>query len=56
MKQYAISMDEDVMGEFDEMIGDVTRSAYMRRLVINEITRLKSNPNPLQSQPQNTHV
>ena len=41
MKQYAISMDESVMERFDNVIGDVTRSAYIRRLVVNELDTLE---------------
>lgn len=43
MKQYAISMDEDVMNRFDNAIGDATRSARIRRLVINELSRIEGN-------------
>lgn len=41
MKQFAVSMDVETMKEFDALIGDMTRSAYVRRLIINEIGRLK---------------
>ena len=43
MKQYAVSMDEDVMNRFDNAIGDLTRSACIRRLVINELSRIEGN-------------
>ena len=46
MKQFAVSMDEDVMERFDNAIGDVTRSAYIRRLVTNELDILENN-NPI---------
>lgn len=42
MKQFAVSMDEGVMKRFDNAIGDVTRSACIRRLVINELDRLEN--------------
>ena len=42
MKQFAVSMDEGVMERFDNAIGDVTRSACIRRLVINELDRLEN--------------
>ena len=45
MKQYAISMDESVMERFDNAIGDVTRSASIRRLIIDSLEVLeKTNP------------
>lgn len=44
MKQFAISMDVETMQEFDAIIGDVPRSAYIRRLMINEIKLLKKSP------------
>ena len=53
MKQYAISMDESVMERFDNAIGDVTRSAYIRRLVVNELTILENKTPTFQVQPQN---
>ena len=57
MKQFAVSMDEEIMKEFDSVIGDVTRSAYLRRFMLNEIKRLKQ-PTPslqLQSHEQHEH-
>lgn len=53
MKQYAVSMDEDVMERFDNAIGDVTRSAYIRRLVVNELAILENNTPSVQVQQQN---
>ena len=47
MKQFAVSMDEETMREFDALIGDVTRSAHVRRLILNEIKRLNQPTNPL---------
>ena len=55
MKQFAVSMDEETMKEFDAVIGDVTRSAYVRRLMLNEIKRLKQVTPQLQLQPRNQH-
>ena len=37
MKQFAISMDEKIMAQFDVLRGDVPRSAYMRRMILDEI-------------------
>ena len=56
MKQFAVSMDEGTMKEFDALIGDVTRSAYVRRLMINEIKSLKQATPSLQLQPHNQQV
>ena len=53
MKQFAISMDEETMKEFDVVIGDVPRSAHVRRLMLNEIKRLKLLTHSLQLQPHN---
>lgn len=57
MKQFAVSMDEETMREFDALIGDVARSAHVRRLMLNEIKRLNqptNQPTPsLQLQPHN---
>ena len=50
MKQFAVSMDEKTMKEFDAVIGDVPRSAYVRRLMINEIKSLKQSTPSLQLQ------
>ena len=50
MKQFAVSMDEETMKEFDAVIGDVPRSAYVRRLMINEIKSLKQSTPSLQLQ------
>jgi metal-responsive CopG/Arc/MetJ family transcriptional regulator len=51
MKQFAVSMDEETMQEFDKLIGDVPRSAYVRRLMINEMKLLKKSTPSLQLQP-----
>ena len=53
MKQFAVSMDEEIMKEFDSVIGDVTRSAYLRRFMLNEIKRLKQPTPSLQLQSHN---
>lgn len=53
MKQFAVSMDEETMNEFDAVIGDVTRSAYLRRFMLNEIKRLKQTTPSLQLQLHN---
>ena len=36
-----MTLNKNDLKEFDELIGDVSRSAYVRRLIRNEIKSLK---------------
>ena len=56
MKRYGISMDETVMQTFDGVIGDVPRSAYIRRMILDEIELLALCTPSSQLQPHNKGV